>query len=233
MTREEVRQLLEQLKEDEYQKFSSSLLPTIDPNRILGVRVPKLRSIARRIVRNDPRAYLAESSSDIYEEIMIEGFVIGMADMTFTERCGYIASFIKRIDNWAICDSFCSGLKFAKDHPDAVWDWIELYFPSRHPYEVRFAIVMAIFYFAEDKYSKDFFEHLDHIRADEYYVKMAIAWAISVYYVKAPEATKRYLREHKLDLWTYRKALTKIIESNRVSEQDKEWIREFRSQIKK
>lgn len=233
MNREEVRRKLDQLKEAQYQKFSSSLLPTVDPDRILGVRVPNLRSIARTIARGDHRAYLAECSSDTYEEMMIEGFVIAMADMPFGERCEYIASFVRRIDNWGICDSFCASLKFARTYPDAVWEWTELYFASYRPYEVRFAIVMAIFYFAEEKYSRDFFERLDHIRTDDYYVKMAIAWAISVYYVKVPEAAKRYLNDHRLDMWTYRKALTKIIESNRVSDRDKEWIREFRKQIKK
>lgn len=233
MKQEEIRQKLFSLKEDEYQKFSSSLLPNVDPDRIIGVRVPKLRSIARTIARRDYRSYLAECSSDTYEEMMIEGFVIAMADMTFAERCAYIASFVRKIDNWGVCDSFCSSLKFAHDNPDAVWEWTELYFASHRPYEVRFAIVMAIFYFAEERYAQDFFEHLDHIRINDYYVKMAIAWALSVYYVKVPEQTKRYLTEHNLDMWTYRKALTKIIESNRVSEEDKDWIREFRKQIKK
>lgn len=233
MKQEDIRQKLLSLKEDEYQKFSSSLLPNVDPDKIIGVRVPKLRSIARTIVRQDYRSYLSQCSSDTYEEMMIEGFVIAMADMTFAERCNYIASFVRKIDNWGVCDSFCSSLKFAQDHHDAVWEWIELYFASHQPYEVRFAIVMAIFYFAEERYAKDFFEHLDHIRNEDYYVKMAIAWAISVYYVKVPEQTKRYLADHNLDMWTYRKALTKIIESNRVSAEDKKWIREFRKQIKK
>ncbi|MBQ8682849.1 MAG: DNA alkylation repair protein [Selenomonadales bacterium] len=233
MKQEDVRQILLSLKEDEYQKFSSSLLPNVDQDRILGVRIPKLRTIARKIARGDYRSYLASCSSDIYEEMLIEGFVIGMADMPFGERCQYIKPFVRKIDNWGVCDSFCSSMKFARDYPNEVWDWIELYFASHHPYEVRFAIVMAIFYFAEEEYSKDFFEHLDHIRTEDYYVKMAIAWEIAVYYVKVPEQTKQYLTTHKLDMWTYRKALTKIIESNRVSPEDKEWIREMRNQIKK
>lgn len=233
MDPKDVRQTLLSLKEDEYQAFMSSLLPNVDPNTILGVRVPKLRSIARRIVRDDYRAYLATCTTRYYEEMMIEGFIIGMADMSFGERCDHIKRFVRKIDNWGVCDSFCASLKFAREYPDEVWDWIELYFASHHPYEVRFAIVMAICYFTSEEYSDDFFEHLDHIRADDYYVKMAIAWAISAYYVESPERTKTYLLSHHLEMWTYRKALTKILESKRVSEEDKEWIREFRNQIKK
>ncbi len=233
MDMNDIRQTLLSLKEDEYRSFMSSLLPNVDPDTILGVRVPHLRNIARKIIRGDHRSYLDTCTTEYYEEKMIEGFVIGMADMSFGERCDRIKRFVRKIDNWGICDSFCACLKFAREYPSEVWDWIELYFASHHPYEVRFAIVMAIFYFAKEEYADDFFEHLDHIRIDDYYVKMAIAWAISVYYVETPDRTKQYLMTHNLEMWTYRKALTKIIESKRVSEEDKEWIRGFRDQIKK
>ena len=233
MDTNDIRQTLLSLAEDDYQTFMSSLLPNVDPDTILGVRVPELRKIAKRIAKGDYRAYLDTCKRDYYEEKMIEGFIIGMADMTFDERCDRIARFVRTIDNWGICDSFCASLKFAREYPDKVWDWIELYFASHHPYEVRFAIVMSIYYFASEQYADDLFEHLGHIHVDDYYVKMAIAWAISVYYVECPDRTKQYLINYDLDMWTYRKALTKIIESKRVSTEDKEWIRIFRNEIKK
>lgn len=233
MDTNDVRQTLLSLQEDEYKKFMSSLLPNVDPDTILGVRMPHLRKIARKIARGDYRTYLNECTTEYYEEKMIEGFVISMADLSFGERCDRIKRFVRKIDNWGICDSFCASLKFARKYPAEVWDWIELYFTSNHPYEVRFAIVMAIYYFASEEYCDDFFEHLGHIHTDDYYVKMAIAWAISVYYVELPERTKMYLMNHDLEMWTYRKALTKIIESKRVSKEDKAWIRTFRNKIKK
>ena len=230
---QDIRKIFFSLREDDYKRFMSSLLPNVDPDIIIGVRLPHLRNIAKRIVRGDFRTYLDTCSRDYYEEKMVEGFVIGMADIAFDERCDRIARFVRHIDNWGICDSFCASLKFAHTEEKKVWNRIERYFASHHPYEVRFAVVMAIYYFAKEEYADDFFSRLGHIRSDDYYVKMAIAWAISVYYVTCPDRTKAYLMKHDLDLWTYRKALTKIIESNRVSQHDKKWIRELRDKIKK
>lgn len=230
---QDIRKTFFSLREDDYKRFMSSLLPNVDPDIIIGVRLPHLRNIAKRIVRGDFRTYLDTCSRDYYEEKMVEGFVIGMADIAFDERCDRIARFVRHIDNWGICDSFCASLKFAHTEEKKVWNRIERYFVSHHPYEVRFAVVMAIYYFAKEEYADDFFSRLGHIRSDDYYVKMAIAWAISVYYVTCPDRTKKYLIDHDLDLWTYRKALTKIIESNRVSQKDKKWIRELRDKIKK
>ena len=228
----DIRQTLFSLGEDDYKRFMSSLLPNIHPDTIIGVRLPALRKIAKRIARGDYLAYLDTCKRDYYEEKMIEGFVIGMADMTFDERCGCIARFVSCIDNWGICDSFCACLKFARENKKQVWEQIAPYFVSHHPYKVRFAVVMAIFYFASEEYIDDFFERIDHITADDYYVKMAIAWAISVYYAECPNRTKQYLMSYDKKPWTYRKALTKIIESKRVSDTDKAWIRELRNKIK-
>lgn len=229
---QDIRQTLFSLGEDDYKRFMSSLLPNIHPDTIIGVRLPVLRKIAKRIARGDYLAYLDTCKRDYYEEKMIEGFVIGMADMTFDERCGCIARFVSCIDNWGICDSFCACLKFARENREEVWKQIMPYFVSHHPYEVRFAVVMAIFYFASEEYIDDFFERISLITADDYYVKMAIAWAISVCYVECPARTKEYLMHCDKTSWIYRKALTKIIESKRVSDIDKAWIRECRSKIK-
>lgn len=232
MNQEDVVHTLLSLRDEEYRTFVASLVPNIDPEKIIGVRIPQLRTIARNIARGDYRTYLAQCTTDMFEEKMIKGFVIGMADMTFSERCRQIKQFLPEVDNWSVCDSFCSTLKYAREYPEAVWDWIELYFASKDPYKVRFALVMSLMYFVEEEYTEGFFEHLDHIKCDDYYVKTAIAWAISVYYIKQPAMTKKYLKVNQLDMWTYRKSLTKIVESQRVSIEDKEWIYALRKEIK-
>lgn len=233
MKQEDVVNTLLSMREEEYRTFVTSLVPNIDRETVIGVRIPKLRKIADKIAHGDSRAYLDGCKPKTYEEKMIKGFVIGMADMTFGERCGYIKRFLSEVDNWSVCDSFCSSLKYAREYPEAVWDWIELYFASKEPYKVRFALVMSLMYFARKDYVEEFFEHLSHIKCDDYYVKMAIAWAISVYYIKYPELTKQYLKADLLDLWTYRKSLAKIVESHRVSEQDKQWVQSLRKEIKR
>lgn len=231
MKQEEIAENLLALREEEYKAFVASLIPNIDSDTIIGVRIPHLRKIAKRIIEGDYQTYLAQCQPATYEEKMIKGLVIGMLDIPFSIRCGYIKQFLNEVDNWGICDSFCSSLKSARRDPDMVWDWIELYFASKEPYKVRFAIVISLMYFAEEEYIEEFFEHIRHIKCDDYYVKMAIAWAISIYYIKHPELTKKYLEANMIDMWTYRKALTKIIESRRVSDEDKAWIRSLRSKI--
>lgn len=231
MKQEEIVETLLALREEEYKAFVASLIPTIDADTIIGVRIPHLQKIAKKIIEGDYQTYLAQCNPTTYEEKMIKGLVIGMLDIPFSVRCGYIKQFLNEVDNWGICDSFCSSLKSARNDPDMVWDWIELYFASKEPYKVRFAIVISLMYFAEEEYIEEFFEHIRHISCDDYYVKMAIAWAISIYYIKHPELTKKYLEANMIDMWTYRKALTKIIESRRVSDEDKAWIRSLRSKI--
>lgn len=233
MKRENIVKILQGLREEEYKEFVASLIPNIDADTIIGVRIPYLRQIAKKITEGDYQTYLTQCHPVTYEEKMIKGLVIGMLDIPFSIRCGYIKQFLNEVDNWSVCDSFCSSLKSARRDPEIVWDWIELYFASKEPYKVRFAIVISLMYFAEEEYIEEFFEHIRHISCDDYYVKMAIAWAISIYYIKHPTVTKKYLEANTIDMWTYRKALTKIIESRRVSDEDKEWIRSLRSQIKK
>ena len=192
----------------------------------------KGKPITKNVTANEKSKCL-EKLEKLKEEINFIQRDTTKADMPFGERCDHIARFVRTIDNWGICDSFCASLKFARRYPDMVWKWIEPYFASHHPYEVRFALVMEIFYFASEEYIDDFFERISHITADDYYVKMAVAWVISVYYVNCPAHTKRYLMSCDADPWIYRKALTKIIESKRVSDEEKAWIRECRNKIKK
>ena len=112
MTVEQIREELEKKADEEYREFHSKLLPGTE--NILGVRIPELRKIAKRMVKDDWRFYLNEAPDKYYEEDMLRGFIIGYADMIFEERMRVIADFIPSIQNWAVCDSFCSTLKFTK-----------------------------------------------------------------------------------------------------------------------
>ena len=156
----DIRNELEQLRDEKYREFGLSLLPNVDKSKMIGVRLPQLRAVAARI-KNRER----------------------------------------------------------------VWEFLQPYFDSDKPYDIRFAVVSALDYFSDDEYAARAFGKFDAITNDDYYVKMAVAWAVSVFFVHAPEKTWQYLEDNCLDDFTFNKSLQKITESYRVTPQDKAKIR--------
>lgn len=222
----DIREELERLADKEYKEFHSALLPTVDRDRIIGVRLPQLRAIAARIKRASPKGSLPElPQGDTLEETLVRGFVIAGADMPLEEHLKAVAGFVPEIDCWSVCDSFVTSLKFVKKDRERVWEFIQPYFESDRTYDIRFAAVMSLAYFKDGEYVPRVFEKFDKIENDDYYVKMAVAWAISVFFVNAREETRRYLENNRLDDFTFNKSLQKIIESYRVTPQDKAEIR--------
>lgn len=221
-----IREKIFELADNKYKEFHSGLCP--NTNNIVGVRVPILRNYAKEIAKGDFRKYLKEAQDEYYEEIMLQGMVIGLAKMDCEERLDYISKFVPKIDNWAVCDVTCAGLKFTKKNLDAVWNFIQIYLNSNKEFELRFGIVMLLDFYITDKYIDRVLQILDSIKHEGYYVKMAIAWTISVAYVKFPNKTMKYLKVNTLDDFTYNKALQKIIESYRVTEEDKKSIRKMK-----
>lgn len=222
-----IREQLFELAEDEYKKFSSSLLPGID--NLIGVRLPALRKIAKQIAKKDWRSYL-ENADDIYfEEIMLQGMVLGYVNKDDIEDVlGYIVDFVPKINNWSVCDSFCVGLKITNKNKERIWDFLQPYLSSDKEFEVRFGIVMLIDFYIDDDYIKLVLKQLDSTSHDGYYVKMAVAWAISICYIKFEELTQEYLKNNNLDDFTYNKSLQKICESLKVDKKTKAFIRDMK-----
>lgn len=217
-----IREQIIEKSDEEYRKFSAALLPNVD--NILGVRLPELRKIARKIAKADYRTFL-NADSKYFEEVMLKGMVIGYVHDDINELLHFTHDFIPLIDNWSVCDSFCSGLKFAKTNRDTVWEFIKPYFESDREYFVRFAVVMVINYFIEKDYINRVLEILNNISHDGYYAKMSVAWAISICYVKFPEETGMLLKNNDLDDFTFNKSLQKIIESRQINDETKKIIR--------
>ena len=132
------------------------------------------------------------------------------------------------IDNWAICDCCASTYKFTNKNLDEMYQYLQKYITSENEFEVRFACIMLMDYFLNDKYIDRVFEIYNNIKLDKYYVKMAIAWAISVAFVKYEEKTREFLQNNTLDKFTFNKSLQKIIESNRVSKEVKDEMRQMK-----
>lgn len=223
---EKVRKQLFELQDLSYQKFHSNLCPGID--HIIGVRLPKIRSLVKQLLKQDYLTYLNQVENKYYEETMIEGLLIATSKLPLEEKFFYLKQFIPKIDNWAICDTVCSSFKFKDNELEAVWNFILSYQNSKKEFELRFMIVMMMDYFLKDEYLEKIFSILDSIQVDYYYTNMAIAWLLSVAFVKKKEETLQYLHCNQLSNFTYHKTLQKIIESNRVSKEDKEMIRKLK-----
>lgn len=219
-----IREQLLELAEDSYKDFSSNLLPGVD--NLIGVRLPYLRKIAKQIVKKDWLSYIEDDNEIYFEEVMLKGMVIGyLGGYDIEEILKYIADFIPKINNWSVCDSFCVGLKITNKNQERVWEFLKPYLCSDKEFEVRFAVVMMINFYIDDDYVKLVLKELDNIRHDGYYVKMAVAWAISISYIKFEELTLDYLKNNNLDDYTYNKSLQKICESLKVDKATKDVIK--------
>lgn len=227
MTNNEILTFLNKHKEDNYQKFSSSLIPGC--NNMLGVRIPTLRKLAKSIVKeNNIDVYLKEANNNTFDELMLQGLVIGYSKENIHKTIEYCQNFIPKINNWSICDSFCNSLKISKKHPDEMWNYITSYKYSNKEYELRFMIVMCLSYFITEKYINEIFNIIDNIKSTDYYVEMAIAWLLSVCYIKYKEETLTYLKMSSVSTFCYNKSLQKILESYKVSDKDKGIIKKLK-----
>ncbi len=222
----DIRAQLEQYAEPAYRDFSAKLIPGCD--EMLGIRLPTLRRIAKEIARGDWRHFLAEAGEGCYEEVMLQGMVLGCVAADAQELLGYVAAFLPKITNWSVCDSFCAGFRLAEREPEAVWAFFAPLFQSEQTYEARAAVVMALTHFLTPDYLDDVLARLETVRHEDRYVKMAVAWALSVAFVKDRGKTLAALQQGAWDDWTYNKAIAKCIESRRVSDGDKAMLRAMR-----
>ncbi|MDO4486550.1 MAG: DNA alkylation repair protein [Bacillota bacterium] len=222
--RNEIRSHIFSLQDEKYREFHSSLVP--GENTIIGVRVPVMRQYARELIRtwgDDIDGLIDEIGTDYYEEIMLRGMIIGLSGKKEPEwYYKHIDRFVPEIRNWAICDVFCTGLKFTKKHLNDVYEYLQRYLSSCDEYAVRFGVVMLLDYYINEEYLDKVFMHADSIRHEGYYVKMAVAWLISICFVKFYDKTKIYMEVCNLDDFTYNKALQKARESLRITPEQKE-----------
>lgn len=224
ITNNDILDFLIQNKDEKYKTFSSSLIP--NGHELIGVKLPTLRNLAKKISKEcNVEKYLNNANSNYFEEIMLQGLVIGYYNSDIQNIINLCCNFIPKIDNWSICDSFCNSLKISKEHPSEMLNYISRYIKSDKTYEIRFLLVMLLNYYVSKQYLNIIFEILEKVKKDDYYVKMAAAWLISICYIKFPDETLNYLKNCKLDKFTYNKSLQKILESYRVSEQDKKIIK--------
>lgn len=222
--RQEIRTQLEQSAEADYKAFNENLLPGV--SHILGVRLPKLREIAKKTAKQDAVRYLTELQEavrleDIYfEEKMLYGLVIGYAKMDDNQYREWLDAFVPVIDNWSVCDSCCMTYKWMEKQPAYWWDYLERWIETDTEFGIRFGLVSILAHFVDEAHIVDIFGICSRIHSEGYYAKMAAAWLVSVCFVKFPKETYAFLQCDQMDDFTHNKSIQKTCESYRVS---KEW----------
>lgn len=206
-----------------WQDFQSTVIP--GATDILGVRMPAIRNISKKICKDDWRAFLNEPVK-FFEERMLRALVIANAKMEFDERLDRTKKFVSEIDNWAVCDIFCGDWK-VKDGPEKerLWEYCLELIETDDEFEMRVSAVMMLAHFLDDEHIDDVLRLLTVKNHKGYYYKMGAAWTLSYCYIKYPEKTEPMLFLDSLDREIRNKAVQKISDSFRVSKEDKERLK--------
>ena len=220
-----LRDRLRGMADEKYRDFHGKLIPGVS-QEFWGIRVPELRKVAKEIIRGDWREFLTEAGEEtVYELTMLSGMVAAGAKCDFEETLEWLAGFIPRIDNWAVCDVVCGELKAVKKNRERMYEFLQPYLLSEEEYERRFALVILMQHYLVDEWIDRVIAVYGSVRLEDYYVKMAVAWGLSVCFVKYREKTLAFFQETDMDAWTYNKALQKTRESYRVTPEDKEMLK--------
>ena len=222
-----LRRELESLADPAYKAFNESLLPGVET--AYGIRLPQMRQVAKALLRQDPVGFLEHFQPNCYEETQLRGLVIGGMKLPWEEKCPLVEDFLPRIDNWAVCDTFCGSLKprFPQDVP-LMWEFLKPLYASDEEYKARFAAVMQLSHFVDAAHLEEGLGLLGQVRHPGYYAKMAVAWALSVWFVKFPQETESLLAQRAFDPWVQNKAIQKVRESRRVSKEDKDRLLSYK-----
>lgn len=206
----------------DYLKFQQSLIP--EKENIIGIRMPRIRKIAKEISKTDLPSFLAHNQHFYYEETMIHGLLLEN-EKDFHVLLKRLEEFLPYNDNWAVNDSISNHLKQFKKHQEEGFRWISKQLYSQKPWNIRFGYTLLLSHFVNETYIDAILNECNQKQYDTYYVKMAVAWLLSICYIKFPVQTERFFQNNHLDAWTHNKAIQKICESFRVSLEAKKHLR--------
>lgn len=220
----EIQKGLFALQDEKYRSFHAKLMPEIAYERIIGVRTPDLRKYAREVAKK-PYAedFLGQLPHTYYEENNLHGALLSLMYKDVGVLLDKVEEFLPYVDNWATCDMM-SPKAFKKDLP-LVYERIKKWIASDHTYMVRFAIVTLLGFYLDDAFMPEHLVLVAGVQSEEYYVRMAIAWYFSIALVKQYDAAISYFTEPVLDPWTHNKAIQKAIESRRIPDDVKSYLR--------
>ena len=227
MTKEEVTQFVQKslfgLQDLKYRDFHARLMPTVDPELVIGVRTPALRKFAKEFSKMpESELFLDQLPHKYYEENNLHGFLIaGMKDY---DRCiREVDRFLPYVDNWATCDLMSP--KIFKKHLPELLEQIKVWIASEHTYVIRFGIGMLMSFYLDEAFDERYLKMVSSVHSEEYYVNMMIAWYFATALAKQYEYVLPYIEEKRLEKWTHNKTIQKAVESYRITEDQKRYLK--------
>ena len=226
MNEQEIISELFRKQDAAYAALQIKILPTVDPDRIIGVRTPDLRSFAKTLFSDKGTdSFLACLPHRYFDEDQLHAFIISL-EKDFEKCISDVKRFLPYIDNWATCDQLSP--KAFKKEPEKLLPYIRTWIRSDHTYTVRFAIGMLMQHFLDARFSTDYADMVAGIRSEEYYINIMIAWYFATGLAKQYDRMLPYLENRMLDAWTHNKTIQKSVESYRISDQQKQYLRSLR-----
>ena len=226
MNEQEIISELFRKQDAAYAALQIKILPTVDPDRIIGVRTPDLRSFAKTLFSDKGTdSFLACLPHRYFDEDQLHAFIISL-EKDFEKCISDVKRFLPYIDNWATCDQLSP--KAFKKEPEKLLPYIRTWVRSDHTYTVRFAIGMLMQHFLDARFSTDYADMVAGIRSEKYYINMMIAWYFATGLAKQYDRMLPYLENRKLGAWTHNKTIQKSIESYRISDRQKQYLRSLR-----
>lgn len=221
-----VYERLSACRDEEYRDFQSKLVPNIPKETVLGVRTPDMRKIAKEIKgTEDAEAFLSQLPHEYYEENLVHFFLIAEI-RDFDECVKAVETFLPYVDCWPVCDQ-SSPKVFARNH-ERLLPFIKKWIGSEHVYTARFGIRMLMNEFLGEDFRPEYLEWVAAVKGEDYYVKMMVAWYFATALAKRYDESVVYVEERRLEPWTHKKAIQKALESYRVSDEHKEYLKTLR-----
>lgn len=214
---------LKSLENIKYKEFHSKLINT--NLNIIGIRVPIMRKIAKEILKTDVEKFFSLIESKYYEEVFIEGIVLSSSSEEIIDK--YLMKFINKIDNWAICDSFCISLKIVNKKLGKYWIYFTSSIDLEKEFQTRVGLVIMLNYYLIDNYIDRVLYIVSNIKSEKYYINMAISWLLSVAIIKYPDKVIELLKSKTLSKFIQNKTISKINDSYRVDDKTKDFVRKF------
>ncbi len=218
-----VRQELFELQDLKYRDFHAKLIPTMEKEKIIGVRTPALRGFAKKFGKTEEsKLFIKKLPHQYYEENNLHGLLIEQIK-DYDECLVELKRFLPYIDNWATCDLL--ALRLVKKHLDVFIKEIYKFMESERTYIIRFGISMLMKYYLEDEFKIEYPDKVADIRSEEYYVNMMRAWYFATALAKQYEQIIPFIEKKRLDVWTHNKTIQKAIESYRITDEQKTYLR--------
>lgn len=220
---DEIRDELFENQDKQYHDFMIKLLPGMERDRMIGIRTPELRKLAKKYAgREDTGIFMKDLPHKYFEENQLHAFIIsGMKD--YSSCMSLLEEFLPFVDNWATCDQMSP--KVFRKHKEELLSHIRTWIASDRTYTVRFGIGMLMQHFLDEDFDPEYPELAAAVRSDEYYVKMMIAWYFATALAKQYDEVIPYLENQNLDVWTHNKTIQKAIESFRITPEQKQYLR--------